>query len=184
MNREPGGTGNPEPEVCLGPAPSSVHSRTRWAVPSQLVPRPSVRSHTSEGQLWAALSEAAWGCAPSPRWSGCLRSLWSGSVTPGEEPQACLVSVLTVARLGCPWDALGMPEQLPPPGVTDEEGVHPANQDIVPKVSLLMGFITCVQPGILLLVSMATPHRPPLTSVAQGGSLTGVQVPASPQGWP
>lgn len=30
-----------------------------------------------------------------------------------------------------------MPEQLAPPRVTDEEGVHPADQDLVPKVSLL-----------------------------------------------
>lgn len=105
-----------------------------------------------------------------------------GTSTPEKEPSGrAQVSVRTV------WPAEHVGALQDCRRVMGEEGADLAYQSCSEHCSkgLFGNAVYYLGPaGVLLLVSMATQHKPPVMSVARGGSLIGVLIPASPQNWP
>lgn len=179
MKKVPVGRGSPEPDGCrslsctlLGHAPSPGGSKAKCE-------QQHCRSKGSPGLpcAWLHLGglSPGGGCdASGPMEWGCPPQRGSQWL-----PSVCVDSVAgSTHRCHAGLSFLGsqMRKEL--------TGLISTALSTGPKVSLRMVFMTWIQPGLLLLVSMATPRRPPGMSVAQGSSLTVVWVPASPQGWP
>lgn len=147
--------GTQSPRACLGPGPpASDCSCTCWAIHVlQWAPRPSLRNgtHRAHAPVWRAALAALMGLR-----AGVLSPVeWESTPEKGHQPPRGCVDSVASGTCGCPAG-------LSPLGSQRRRELTPlisSALSTVPKVSLLLVFITWVQPGVSLLVSMATPHR-------------------------